>query len=1461
MNMRTEIRGYLVVIFFLALNSPAALAQLKYKAFRYSVNDGLSNEKITCALRDREGFTWFGTLRGLNRFDGRSFRAYRSYVGDRSVLKNDRVMEITDDLSGNIWIRTYDRRVYRFNKKTENFTPLADIAGSSNLQDVTFARIVCKRKGAMWFLSKTAGLVYLSTQTSRPRVSYFNETAQNFRFRLKSNRINFLEEDHMGNVWLGTEKGLVKLVRSGQGQPGYEVSRIIEERSEFTTFAEDSSRLYFTGREGRLIVYLKTSGDYLTRKITPGLSEVSFSEFEHKFYYTNRTKVITSLSAQSDNPRIETISAPAPVISVFAARSGELWLEPLGSGVIRFNPSRKSFSTYANQSLKHEVDDPFFKVFQDNDGRFWIDMKGGGLGYYNSHRDRIDFLDITNHSENYRSQNVVEAVCDDPSGVIWVTTDNRRFYKIVLPAPDFQQRLLEPGSMDIHDNEVRSLLVDARERLWAATKNGKVHLFNGKQWISDIFLNSSSLPTGNIYTIFQDRHRVVWMGSKTRGLFKAVPANREETKYTLSNYRFDPSDKYSLSSNQVYAIVGDNMNRIWVGTYDKGLNLVVDSANVRFLNASNCFFNYPPSSFNRIRQMGLDKDGKLWVGTTDGLLIGDIRGTNAREYSFLLRTKTPGDKASLGNNDVRFIFRDTKSRMWVATAGGGLGLALDPYARKFLNYTTLDGLPSDFVLSCAEDVNGNLWLATSNGLSRLDPASSQIKNFNIEDRLWETIYSEASVARFTAGKLVFGTTEGYLFVDPGKIGRKQEESKIVFSGLFINNREIRPGDSSRILRFNINDTRRLTLHYDQNFISITYSGLDYRSDIGHEYEYRLLGLDSNWINNRSERSISYSKLPPGKYTLQVKNFNSSGNSPGPVKSLDITILPPPWLSWWAYGIYSVVVAALFLLVRRFVLEMLKLRHRVIVEQQMAELKLDFFTHVSHELRTPLTLIKSPVEQIGLREKLSVQGKQNLELVRKNTDRMIRYVNQLLDFRKAQSGSTGLKLSMVSLIQFVKNVCSYFQSHSVEKDVRLVVSHSEDELDIWLDTEKMEVVIFNLLSNAFKFTPAGRKIEVSVQRKISGGMVTIAVHDEGPGVQGDDLNRIFEPYYQGGNDQYTGLKGTGIGLALSREFVQIHRGNIYAVNNASGGLTVSIDLKTDPAYYSKQGISIPVDSLPVIPLTEVAGEPFQPAVKDKNLREAPMVLVVEDNRELQCLIQQELSGLFRTETAADGKQGLEKALSLAPDIILSDIMMPVMDGITMLDHLKNNVETSHIPVVLLSAKYSIKNQIEGLQYGADFYIAKPFRMDFLIASLTNLIHQRKKLLAYLAQGESPIELRPSEITITSHDELFLKKVMEVVEEHLGDENFNIDAAADLICMSRSAFFRKFKGLTNLTPVEFLREMRLKRSLQYLDAGENNISFIAYQAGFKNAKYFSTSFRQRFKKTPTEYLKSKRDSLEI
>ncbi|SMD08727.1 Two component regulator propeller [Pedobacter africanus] len=1445
-------------MFLLFLVMVPGKAQVSSKIEHYSTENGLSHDGVMTILKDREGFMWFGTWDGINRFDGHDFVTYKSRPGDSSTLKSNRIDHIVEDRQGYLWLEAYDNQIYRFNKVNGKFLAIADVLAEQGAGNVLFDGVRLTTNGRIWLSTRNQGIFSVrNAADGTVQVSRYG-SGLGKGFGLPSNQVNFIYADRAGRTWIGTGRGLVCLVEEAGKYRNVPLPAGIASGIAYSCIAESRDYIWLGTTDGDLLRYQPAYGQVVKKQLSDSrLNDLLVAEKQGVLYLVSKS-MVCRVGLADLQVSVSAMPAAEKFLSLYQDRAGQLWIEPEMHGVVKYDPARATFRYFFQQNdANFQNRSREFKVFEDHRGRVWVSMKGGGFGYYDAHTEDIAYFHNKPGSATHRFSNIVTCSYFDPAGVLWLSTRDRGIEKVLFQENAFNYKLLVENTLNKSDNEIRGIYSDRQGRLWLSSKSG--HLLVSGRKPGQVFVNWPPGGIGLVYVILQDRRGNFWLGTKGNGLFKAVPADEGEQKYRLLHYRNDREDPFSLSSDLIYTILEDRNGRIWVGTYGAGLNLVTEEqGKVKFIHSGNGFSHYPQGPFDKIRHLQEDAKGRIWVATTNGLVLFAPGDGNTHNPQFRHYGKVPGDNSSLGNNDVQYIYRDRRDNIWIATSGGGLNkvLTVSSTGLKLRIYTRQEGLPSDYILSMVEDLKGNLWLATENGISRFDPSRQLFRNFDSYDGLPKTGFSEGSSLRLPNGDLLFGCIYGYLTFNPQAIAEQRISAGMVFTNFQINNKDVNIEEKSAPFKTDINTLKEVRLKYNENIISIDFTVLDYRLGDKQDYAYRLVGFDEEWRDVKNQRKATYTNLPPGNYKFEVKSMNGYLYTRLPLKTLNIKIAPPPWRTVWAYSLYAILLVICIEIARKIIFTMVRLRNRIVVEQRLTELKLRFFTNISHELRTPLTLIVNPIEEIYRQENLSPRGYAYINVVRRNANRMVRFINQLLDFRKVQSGKMQLKMSNTEMVGFINEISSYFSELSKEKHIELKVSANVEELHAWIDAEKMDIVVYNLLSNAFKFSPGNTEVSVRLEYQEGDGFFRISVADQGIGVPSDKLNDIFELYYELDKEPGNNLEGTGIGLALCREITEIHGGKIEARNNdPEKGLTVSLTLKLGKAHFKDTDtVASVIREIPEQRVMDGLEDQVLPQHVPAEVKDRPLVLVVDDNNELRQFLADQLKDFYRVVQAKDGEEGLKMAAELLPDLVLSDVMMPKLDGIRMLDELKNKENTSHIPVVLLTAKSSVENQIEGLKYGADYYITKPFRTDFILASIENLLRQRRKIFEQLLANRKSVLLGPGEIVITSRDEAFLKEIIAIVEERMADPGFNIDAVAEFAGMGRTTFYKKFKSLTNLAPVEFVRDMRLKRSKQLLDAGQHNISEIAYAAGFNSAKYFSTCFREAYGMSPSEYLKS-------
>jgi len=1435
-----------------------AYSQVVTSLRHYSTANGLSDNRITAVTKDKEGFMWFGSWAGISRFDGYNFLTFKSYPGDKSSLKSNRIDEVVEDSGGRyLWVKAYDKQVYRFDKRTHEFASLPDLLKDSSVAQLSFSKILNVKDNCVWLRTDGRGVMQITNcADEQPVFTIFSHEASS-GYKIPSNDISFFTLDKFKNVWLGTSAGLCILKKHRQNQYKVETPAVLSGQF-FPRITEGKNAMWLPAANGTLLSFSHASRQVKRYKVSSGvLNHILASKKSGNIYCTTSAGELLAVNDAGRTTLLTKISN-GTLLYMFEDNEGVLWVESEHFGVIKFDPRNKTTEylfPQGNYDLNSKVRN--ILIFEDKNSIVWMNLKGR-LYYYSPEKKRVQSLSSEMESSNVPLPNDILRIFYDPAGVLWIGTGYDGIAKLVFQENDFKQFLPVPGSSSRADNEVRGILADRSNRLWFGTKAGQLYLYSNGRKVPDVLTNGFVNKAG-IYSILQDRKDRLWFGTKDDGIIKADPADKQGNKYTVTQYFADKKAAGGITSNSIYCLLEDKKGRIWAGSFEDGLILIEEKdGKITFKTTKNCFKNYPKASFKKIRHMAEDAQGRIWIGTTNGLLIFDPDSGAPENYTFREYKKEPGNINSLGGNEVQFIFCDSQKQMWVLTTSGGLNLASgsDPLkALSFLNYSMKDGLPSDFLLGCVEDNQGNLWIASQNGLSRFSIRKRKFQNFNYSDGLHNASFSEASCTKLKSGEIFFGTTAGYLSFDPEKIRMQSVNAPMAFTNLQINSENIIPGDKSP-LKYSINNTEEIELNYDQNVISIDFAVLDFHFTEKQNYACRLRGFDNTWRNTEGQRRATYTKLPPGNYVFEVKSLNDELYQNVPARSLKITILPPFWRTWWAYTIYLILACVAVVIIRRVAITMLKLRQGIEVERRLADLKLGFFTQISHELRTPLTLIINPSEEILKSKSLSGKEKEYMSVVVKNARRMLRLVNQVLDLRKVQSGKAVLQLSEVEILSFVRGMLDYFRETTSHRNLRVEISSDLEELYVWIDADKLEIVLYNLLANAIKFSPDNSTINITLVKDDTSKHLKIEVADEGSGVHEGELLDIFKLYYEGKQSSEKLVKGTGIGLALSKELVELHGGNIYAKHNSPNGLKVVVELLLGNVHFNS-GSTTNNSFIPEELSSDFATDELTEFAENSQTVEAedmPLVLLVEDNDDLRRFLATKFADHYRVETAVNGMDGLSKAKEILPDLVLSDVMMPELDGIQLLDRLKNDPATSHIPVILLTAKYSVESQIQALAYDADYYITKPFKMELLQVAVSNIIGKRKKVFQSI-QNEEPVEdeNQKEEIVITEYDRQFLEKILQIVEGKMNDLQFNIEDVADSIDMSRSAFYRKFKSLTDLTPVEFVRETRLKKAKSLFDAGEDNISVAAYAVGFSNPKYFSYCFRAQFQQSPSDYVK--------
>jgi len=897
-----------------------------------------------------------------------------------------------------------------------------------------------------------------------------------------------------------------------------------------------------------------------------------------------------------------------------------------------------------------------------------------------------------------------------------------------------------------------------------------------------------------------------------------------------------------LNSNDVYSIFQDSKGRIWVGTNGQGVNVLQDNKVIVRYTPAPAFagdLRLPMNGY--IRAIEEDRDGNIWIGSHGGGLAVYHPKDNSFTVYNQNNSQLPGDK-------VYALLCDSRGRMWIGTYGGGLSV-FDKGSGQFINYTEKDGLQNTTIYQVVEDAQGHIWVSTNTGISSFDTSEKFFRNFTYYNGLQNNNFVHGSGIRLSDGELMFGGLQGFNYFYPSRLTINRNVPVVVLTNLQVANKSVQPGDASPI-REQISVADEIRLDYKQNF-ALRFVALNYTLPKQNHYAYKLEGFDKDWNYTGTMNTAYYTNLDPGEYVFRVKASNNDGVWSAGDRSIRIYVRPPFWRTVYAYVFYVLAAGGLLLYSRHRGLS--RVRRQFALEQERAEvrrnqeldrMKLKFLTNLSHEFRTPISLIMGPVDQL-LSEQQQERSKDRLYMIRRNARRLLNLVNQLLDFRKMEEQELKLQLTEGELVAFVKDVVHSFADLSERKHIRLSFDSDIQRLYVLFDHDKIERILFNLLSNAFKFTLEDGEISIMLygMDQPAGSArkwVSIRVMDTGIGIPPDKRQRIFDRFFQHASGDAVLNQGTGIGLSITKEFVRMHGGTIEVESEVGKGSAFTIRLPLQPATEGQAA-----EHAQPAPVVEAPA-----AIAEKSSApEMPTVLLVEDNEDFRFYLKDNLKQNYRIIEAENGKEGWQRALAGHPQLIVSDISMPYMDGISLAKKLKADKRTCHVPIILLTALTGEEQQVQGLSTGANDYITKPFNFEVLHAKIKNLLELKRNLqTTYTRQ----IKVLPPEVKVETEDERLLQSVVRCLEENITSSQLSVEFLSREVGMSRSSLYNKVLEMTGETPVEYIRSFKLEKATVLLQKSDMTIAEIAYQTGFSTPNYFARAFKAKYNMLPSEYV---------
>ena len=1327
---------------------------------RIGAAEGLSQGMIFDLIQDQQGFLWFATKDGLNRYDGYSFQVFQNSPFDPFSISDNEILALLEDQLGRIW------------------------AGTSN-----------------------NGLNVLDPQTGK-----FYQLKN-----LSSQNINSLARSADGAIWAGTALG-VHRIRIPDVLPSDKPN--LEKLAQIDTFNWDSAPLMHVHAPLNNTVDLKGSRDgklWVSTFLQIGYFDPANGRYQK--VWTNPG------SGNSDN--ISSFFLEGPDGAIWVGQPDQL-LRIRGEAVEVFPFPEHSVFPFTDMAFNASGDlfvgtrKQIFKLAAAQsaspiDAKFQLFYRFPESGIIGSTR-----------------------LLMDRSGLLWIGTNGYGLRKYNPGNPHFHHYLPEKSP--------RRLIADAQGRLWVWQGGGLfLRLMEGKNQLgkplfpSDQYIQHDAVQTNNgkIWLLCENKR-----GKQGQG--QLIQLNGQSLK---EEARFLVPISISMFSRLYAGLDG----HLWLLG---GMSMLAkfDPAKAHFDN-----FDFSPITGYREAALSLSTDthGHLWIGTPHGLVHGI---PNVGGLKFVLHKNNPNDRQTMNCNSVMAMLNDPiqpDRYLWLGTKGGGLSL-LEKGTGTFKHFTSLEGLPNNVVYSILPDSDGKLWLSTNCGLSKFDPKTSVFQNFFSVDGLQDNEFNTLSFAQAPDGRLYFGGVNGITAFYPAELNASFSSPAVFINQLKINSLPAKVGDD--VLEKNIKYTNSITLNYQQNQLTFEFVAMDFSASRMNQFRYRLLGVAENWMESApGDNSATFTHLAPGDYVFEVITGGSRGIWNGAPARLNIRILPPWWRTGWAYALYFLLLALGTWALYHFQVNKIRLENKLAFEHNEAvrlaaldQLKTNFFSSITHEFRTPLTLLLEPARQL-LRESKADATRYRLELIEKNARRLLQFVNQLLDLSKLEAGQMPLDLQPGNPASTIRAVVEQFQSLAQERSIRLDLELLDYKTPIILDEMKFEQVVSNLLSNALKFTDKGGLVRVKLEASIAHLVETPAkkhfsleVSDTGIGISAEDLPFVFDRFFQ---TEHT-RNGTGIGLSLTKELVERMGGTISVQSRIGVGTTFIVQLPCEIA---------PIQALSPERIAPLQSEQYVPgADTPQSLHETenpstPLLLLIEDDTDLRKFLRASLPAAYRIAEAADGEAGIQMATELTPDLVISDLIMPKKDGLAVAEILKGNPNTSHIPIILLTAKSALETKIEGLQKGVDVYLTKPFRADELVAHIENLLASRRRLqelFSHSAQNKPIAE--QAVIALPAVENKFLQQLIQLVDANLDNEAMDADAFARAVFISRSQLHRKISALTGLSLTEFVRNHRLDRAREMLARGEGNIAEIAWRVGFQNAKYFSTCFKERFGVTPSGFV---------
>lgn len=1413
----------LLIIVLLTTIVANAFSEIELRSKKMRTTDGLPSNSIRNIYQDSKGFLWLGTLNGLSRYDGNSFLNFQPETNEnnRISLADNRIYKVMEDKNGFLWIGTVAELYSCYDLHKARFV---DFTGNGEYKQNYSSSFVASN-GDVWLCHDKNGARQIIVQSDRTMRSIEYKTEKG---NLPDNRVKFLKEDSQGRIWIGTKRGLAYAFKGD--------FKIINRNYYFIAATQYEQDMFFLTIDGGIYHYSSVSGKLSLSASLPKHTNLSISG---NLLLKNKWSIFTAIGTYDYDFNTHQVN----ICSLLNIKRGNVICDNYGdywvynhTGKVRYilaeTGKMKELQLIPKNKLNY-IDFERYHIVHDSRGIIWISTYGNGLFAYKPSEDKLEHF-ISDVKDSPINSDFLQCIMEDKTGAIWASSEHSGLSRITISNEGITRIYPESSELFDRSNTIRMLTRMEDGNIWVGTRKGGLYNY-------DVHLNlktSSQYFHSNVYVIAKDNQGKLWMGTRGEGL-----------KIGNTWYKNIPSDPSSLAHNHIFSIYRDRKDRMWVGTFGGGLDLAepMDNNNYKFRH----FFQQTYGT-KMIRTMLEDENGMLWTGTSEGIYIFHPDSLIANINNYHLFNNVNGKFCS---NEIRCLFRDSKGRMWVGTSGAGLNLCkpIDNYnSLEYKQYGTSDGLVNNVVLAIQEDALGKLWIATEYGISKLNPENDSFENYFFSSYTLGNVYNDNSACIDADGKLLFGTNYGLTVIDPMKIPSNEAFSPVVLTNLYINGIQMNPEIADSPLKEqSLAYSNEIILKYFQNSFILDFSTFDYSDNGQTKYRYWLENYDKGWSPPSLLSFAAYKYLNPGTYILHVKSCNGAGIWNKDETTLKIVIVPPFWKSSWAMLGYSILLIIVLYFAYRIVNNFNSLRNRIKVEKQLTEYKLIFFTNISHEFRTPLTLIQGALEKIKRIGNVPRELAPPLQTMNKNTQRMLRLINQLLEFRKMQNNKLALSLEETDVIAFLYEIFLSFKDISEQKNMNFRFEPSILSYKMFVDKGNLDKVAYNLLSNAFKYTPANGTVIFSINVDETKKILKIQVSDTGVGIPKEKQHELFKRFMQSSFSR----DSIGVGLHLTHELVQVHKGTIEYKENENGGSIFTVRIPTDKTVYTEKDFLIPGNVLlkedeQALCLSELLEENSDTSKEVIPLNKRK-VLIIEDDNEIRELLKEEIGAYFEMEVAEEGISGFEKARAYNPDLIICDVLMPGITGFEVTKRLKSDFATSHIPIILLTALSSPEKQLEGIESGADAYISKPFSIKFLLARVFRLIEQREKLREKFSNEPGIIH---AAMYSTDRDKEFTDRLDVILKANISRSDFSIEEFAQLMKLGRTVFYKKIRGITGYSPNEYLRIMRMKKAAELLLSEEHlTVAEVAYKVGINDPFYFSKCFKGQFGISPSVYQK--------